>query len=238
VLIERLKIEAVAWSLQVEVVTKLTAAREVIAVNPPDIILLDLTFPNTTENGLTLLAELTNQKPEIPIVVFTAQNQLSLRLEVVRLGGHTFLHKPILPDRVLQAVTKVLNQTCIVEAKVMAVDDDPCILNVLSFLLSPWGFQVTTLENSQRFWEVLETSEPNLLILDVNMPDFSGIDLCRVVRNDSRWGEIPILFLSAHTDIETVSRVFAVGADDYVRKPIVESELVSRVLNRLQRVQK
>jgi DNA-binding response OmpR family regulator/HPt (histidine-containing phosphotransfer) domain-containing protein len=238
VLIERLKTEAVVWGLQVEVVTKLTAAREVIAVNPPDIILLDLTFPNTTENALTLLAELTNQKPEIPIVVFTAQNQLSLRLEVVRLGGHTFLHKPILPDRVLQAVTKVLNQTCIVEAKVMAVDDDPCILNVLSVLLSPWGFQVTTLENSQRFWEVLETSEPNLLILDVNMPDFSGIDLCRVVRNDSRWGEIPILFLSAHTDIETVSRVFAVGADDYVRKPIVESELVSRVLNRLQRVQK
>jgi DNA-binding response OmpR family regulator/HPt (histidine-containing phosphotransfer) domain-containing protein len=238
VLTERLKIEGVAWGLQVEEVTNLTAARKVIADNPPDLILLDLTFPSTTENGLTLLAELTKQKPEIPVVVFTAQSQLSLRLEVARLGADTFLHKPMLADRILQTVIKVLNQTRAVKAKVMVVDDEPEILNVLSVLLSYWGLQVTTLENSQRFWETLEAFAPNLLILDVNMPHFSGLDLCQVVRNDSRWGGIPILFLSAHTDIETVSRVFAMGADDYVSKPIVKTELVSRVLNRLQRVQK
>jgi DNA-binding response OmpR family regulator len=55
------------------------------------------------------------------------------------------------------------------------------------------------------------------------------------VRNDPDWSELPVLFLSAHTDPETVHRVFEVGADDYVNKPILGPELLARVLNRLER---
>ncbi|HEY9707056.1 MAG TPA: response regulator, partial [Oculatellaceae cyanobacterium] len=91
--------------------------------------------------------------------------------------------------------------------------------------------------NPQQFWETLEQTVPDLLILDVAMPELSGIDLCQVVRNDLRWSELPILFMSARTDAETVHRVFSAGADDYVNKPIVGPELVARVLNRLERSQ-
>jgi DNA-binding response OmpR family regulator len=83
----------------------------------------------------------------------------------------------------------------------------------------------------------LEQTVPDLVILDVEMPELSGIDLCQVVRNDPRWSELPVLFLSAHTDAKTVHQVFTVGADDYVNKPIVGPELVARVLNRLDRAQ-
>jgi len=74
-----------------------------------------------------------------------------------------------------------------------------------------------------------------LLILDIEMPDFSGIELCQVVRSDSRWSELPVLFLSSHNDAEIVHQVFAVGADDYVQKPIGGPELIARILNRLER---
>ncbi|MCP6762553.1 MAG: response regulator [Fischerella sp. CENA71] len=238
VLTEQLKIEAVAWGLQIKVVTNLIAARKEITDNLPEIILLDLTFADRTENGLKLLAELNEQKLKIPVVVLTAQNQLSLRLKVAHLGGYYFLQKPISSDRIFQTITTVLNQTRGVEAKVMVVDDDPEILDFLSDLLPAWGLRVTTLNNPRKFWEILEVFAPNLLILDVNMPYFNGLELCQVVRNDFRWGEIPILFLSALKDTETISRVFAAGADDYVTKPIIESELVSRLFNRLQRVQR
>lgn len=67
------------------------------------------------------------------------------------------------------------------------------------------------------------------------MPELSGIDLCKTIRDDPRWGGLPILFLTAHTDVDTMHKVFAVGADDYVNKPIVAPELVTRILNRLQR---
>ncbi|HEY9644628.1 MAG TPA: response regulator, partial [Coleofasciculaceae cyanobacterium] len=99
---------------------------------------------------------------------------------------------------------------------------------------SPWGLQVTPLLDPNRFWEVLTHTSPDLLILDVEMPGFNGIELCQVVRNDPHWGNLPILFLTAHQDVETLVQAFAAGGDDYIRKPILEPELIARVLNRLE----
>jgi DNA-binding response OmpR family regulator len=73
-------------------------------------------------------------------------------------------------------------------------------------------------------------------VLDIEMPNFNGLDLCRVVRQDPSWCDIGIVVLSAHTDAATVRQVYTVGADDYVSKPIVDAELVARLLNRLERV--
>jgi diguanylate cyclase (GGDEF)-like protein len=74
------------------------------------------------------------------------------------------------------------------------------------------------------------------VLLDIDMPRVGGIELCRVMRNDPRWSATPVVFLTARTEPETVHRVFAAGADDYVSKPIVGPELVTRVTNRLERV--
>lgn len=235
VLIQQVKQEAIAWGLQVDVATDLTAARQVISQHPPDIIVLDLTFPQTTENGLTLLAELARVTPSIPVLVMTGRNQLSDRVEVARLGGHAFLQKPITPQEILKVVTQELNHTQKPEAKVLIVDDDRHVLTALSTLLEPWGLHVTTLAEPQQFLQVLSDCAPDLLILDIEMPGFSGIELCQVVRNDPRWSELPVLFLSGHNDAEIVHQVFAVGADDYVHKPIVGPELIARILNRLER---
>ena len=121
-----------------------------------------------------------------------------------------------------------------VEAKILVVDDDPQMLQILRTLLEPWGFKLTLLDNPQQFWTILDVSNPDLLILDMEMPELSGIELCEVVRNDSRWSDLPVLFLSVDSDAETVNRVFAAGADDYVSKPILAPELIARVLNRLE----
>jgi diguanylate cyclase (GGDEF)-like protein len=235
VLTQQVKREAIAWGLQVDVATDPTAAKRAISQHSPDVIVLDLTFPETTENGLTLLTELTKVTPSIPVLIMTGRNQLSDRVEVARLGGHAFLQKPITPEEILKAVTQELNRTQKAEAKVLIVDDDCHVLTALSTLLEPWGLHVTTLVDPQQFWQVLEASTPDLLILDIEMPGFSGIELCQVVRNDSRWSELPVLFLSGHNDAELVHQVFAVGADDYVHKPIVGPELIARILNRLER---
>ena len=235
VLTEQVKQEAIAWGLQVDVATDPTVARRAISQHPPDVIVLDLTFPQTTENGLTLLAELAQRTPSTRVLVMTRRNQLSDRVKVARLGGHAFLQKPIAPEEILKAVTQELNRTQKAEAKVLIVDDDRQVLTALSTLLEPWGLHVTTLAEPQQFWQVLEASVPDLLILDIEMPGFSGIELCQVVRNDPRWNDLPVLFLSAHNDAEIVHQVFAVGADDYVPKPIVGPELIARILNRLER---
>ena len=95
---------------------------------------------------------------------------------------------------------------------------------------------VTTLSEPSRFWEILETSAPDLLILDLDMPTYDGIELCRAVRTDPVWETLPILFLTAHTATIASDRVFAAGADDFVAKSAIESTLVTRIVNRLERV--
>jgi DNA-binding response OmpR family regulator len=227
--------EATAWGMQAEVACDLSKAREAIAHARPDIVLLDLCFPDSAENGFELLAELASYQPPVPVLVFTAQESFADRIKVARLGGQGFLQKPVSPTQVLEAIAQILQHSSPPEAKLLIVDDDLHLLDFLRTLLEPWGFKLTLLNDPQQFWNTLEHCVPDLLILDVEMPTLSGIDLCQVVRNDPRWSELPVLFLSAHTDAETVQRVFTAGADDYVNKPIVGPELVARVLNRLER---
>ncbi|EDX85750.1 response regulator receiver domain protein [Synechococcus sp. PCC 7335] len=119
----------------------------------------------------------------------------------------------------------------------LAVDDDPILLGTLSPLLEPWGFSITTLADSTKFWQTLTKVDPDLLILDIEMPGPDGIELCHAVRNDPRdgghWQSLPILFLTAREN--AAAEVFAAGADDYVVKPIVGPELITRINNRLER---
>jgi DNA-binding response OmpR family regulator len=237
-LAEQIKVEAATWSLQVEIATDLATARSVLTQRPPDVILLDLTFSNSQENGLTILAEIHQKKSEIPVIVFTACEKFHYRVEAARLGAYTFLQKSISIDEVLFVVRTALYQHVPPKAKVMVVDDDPIMLNHMKTLLLPWGFNVTTLQDPQQFWKVLEATTPDLLILDIEMPNFNGIELCQVVRKDSRWSHLPVIFLSVHFDTKIVHQVYAVGADDYVRKPFVAKELITRILNRLERTRR
>jgi len=157
------------------------------------------------------------------------------RVEVARRGGRGFVSKSLPPADVLEAVAGLLERLEARLGDVLAVDDDPAVLAALDALLRPLAVHLTPLGDPLRFWDVLEKSPPDLLILDVEMPSVSGIELCRVVRNDPRWAGIPVIFLTSHTDTATVHRVFASGADDFVAKPIIGPELVTRIRNRLDR---
>lgn len=232
---------ATDWNIQAELAVDLTQARTRIAEAPPDVVLLDLTFPQTTDNGFELLAELATQQPQLPVLVFTAKESFADRLKVAQLGGKGFLQKPITPVKVMEAIQAALRQARIqilqpaqATARLLIVDDDVQLLDILRVILQPWGFQISLLSNPQQFWHTLETVKPDLLILDIEMPEFNGIDLCQVVRNDLEWGDLPILILSAHCDDETVQQVFMAGADDYVNKPIRAAELIARVIRRLE----
>ena len=236
-LAEQLMNEAVNWGFRSAISMTLAAAELKIEQDAPTVVLLDPDITHPTTDSLKLLAKLTHQTPAVPVLVFTSHDRLTDRLEVAKLGGHSFLSKPLPLAQVLKAVAQAAQQAEAAKQRVMVVDRDPQILATLKGLLEPWGLSVTTLDDPQQFWETLEFCSPDLLILEMNMPILSGTDLCQIVRNDSRWGSLPIIFLTTHINVETIDRVYSVGADDFVSKPIAGSELVSRVINRLERIE-
>ncbi|BAZ51389.1 multi-component transcriptional regulator [Nostoc sp. NIES-4103] len=241
-LAETLAKQTTSWGLRVRAAhtgrspasDKITA-RELIAQDSPDVVLLDFGASDTQEDTLALLAELNARKLPIPVIVLTDKDSLLDRVKVARLGASGFLQKPVSLNQVLETVNQILQRTRSTEATVMIVDDDPQILAALQILLVPWGLKVYTLENPLLFLEAMVATKPDLLILDVEMPEVTGIELCQVARNDPRWSGVPILFLTAHSDTATRQQVFIAGADDYISKPIVEPELITRIFNRLER---
>ena len=117
--------------------------------------------------------------------------------------------------------------------KVLVVDDEAAITRGLTTMLARRKIPVTPLNDPLRFWSVIDETKPNLVLLDLEMPRLSGTELCRAMRNDRRWSGIPVIFLTGHTDQESVKRIFEAGADDYVGKPFVPAELVMRIESRL-----
>lgn len=229
--------EASVWSIHVDSVANPSEAKAAIARTRPDAVLLDLCFPDSAESGFTFLAELTHDHSPIPTLVLTDSESFADRIKVARLGGKGGVEKPISPGSILEAVAQLLKQSHLPAAKLLIVDDDPESLKFLSTLLAPWGFKLTLLDRPKYFWQALGESTPDLIIFDLEMPEFSGIDLCQVVRNDPRWQNLPVLFLSAHQDAYTLEQIFAAGADDYASKPIIGAELIARILTHLERTQ-
>jgi DNA-binding response OmpR family regulator len=243
-LISALASEINSWGLSVQSATTIAQARNIIAQEYPDIVLLDLHFNNTKDNGLQFLTELTHRSPPVPVLVLTSESSFDVRIKVANLGGQGFLHKPINNQMLKEAITKVLNKNTPPAGNILVVDDDPGLLQLVNALLQPWGFDVILLDDPEQLGDVItETSTGiarksiDLLILDVEMPKIKGLDLCRVLRNEAQWDDIPIIVLSAHTDATTIEQVFLAGADDYVTKPVIGPELIARVLNRLDRTQ-
>ncbi|MBE9228451.1 response regulator [Phormidium sp. LEGE 05292] len=246
ILAEHIANEAITWGIQAEVATNLQQAKKLILKQQPDVVLLDLSFAEIGENGLEFLEELHNKYPEILVLVFTARDQLSDRVQAARLGSKGFLQKPIAPSQVLAAISQTLQQSHQTQSKILIVDDDPQILKLLKKVIENEDYNLILLDNAQQFWEVLEQTVPDLLILDVQLQsrsisngvaatsELNGFDLCQIIRNDPLWHNLPILFLSGHTDSETVLHGFEAGADDFLYKPFVPAELLIRVKKRLE----
>ena len=118
---------------------------------------------------------------------------------------------------------------------ILAVDDDPDVLGTLERVLQRESFNVTTLNSGKKALEYLEVNQPDLLILDIMMPELDGITVCRTLRRDGRYAALPVLFLTAKGGTDDIVEGLDAGADDYVVKPFELAELRARVHALLRR---
>ena len=120
-------------------------------------------------------------------------------------------------------------------AHILAVDDDLDVLETLSRVLQRENFEVTLFNSGKKALAFLETTKPDLLMLDIMMPEMDGISLCRHVRRDPRFVSLPVLFLTAKGSTDDVVEGLDAGADDYIIKPFELAELRARVYALLRR---
>lgn len=230
-----IKAQSDEQSLRIAIEATVETAQAYCQQERPDIVLVDFSLLRASKQGRALITVL-REPPGVPIVLLSTQVGSRDRVEAVHIGAHLFLQKPISPSAILETITNSLRPSNETALKVLAVDDDPLIAAVLTSCLAPQGIQLVNLQDPTQFWETLNRVRPDLLILDVNMPDINGLELCQTVRCDLQWSWLPILFLTAQTDQLTRQQIFSIGADDLVTKPIDSEELSNRILNRLRRI--
>ncbi|KPL70158.1 hypothetical protein ADN00_19200 [Ornatilinea apprima] len=120
--------------------------------------------------------------------------------------------------------------------RILAVDDNPVNLKVVSATLKQAGFEVATAGNGSEALEQVKIVKPALIILDINMPDMDGYEVCRRLRAMPATANTPIVMLTAHDSLEEKIKGFEAGADEYITKPFQPAELQARVKVLLRRV--
>jgi two-component system phosphate regulon response regulator PhoB len=120
--------------------------------------------------------------------------------------------------------------------RVLIVDDDPDIQKLVSYNLTQAGYQVVTAASGLEALNAVQDQTPDLIVLDIMLPDLDGLEVCRRLRRQEKTRRIPIIMLTART--QEVDRVvgFELGADDYVMKPFSPRELVLRIRSIFRRM--
>lgn len=123
--------------------------------------------------------------------------------------------------------------------QVWIVDDDQEMSHAMSMMLALLDFQTTTFLNARSAAQTLLTGErPDMLVLDINMPEVSGLDLLEFLRRRPEWKELPIVMLSSEAADVTVDEALELGADGYVMKPVTLEELDQAINTAFQKRQK
>ena len=121
------------------------------------------------------------------------------------------------------------------DIKILLVDDEPDILEIVSYNLAAEGYQVVTAENGVEAVRKAKKELPQLVILDVMMPEMDGIEACELIRKDPNLKDVVIAFLTARGEDYSQLAGFDAGADDYITKPIKPKVLISKVKALLRR---
>jgi two-component system sensor histidine kinase/response regulator len=199
----------------------------------PDLVLMDLKMPKM--NGLDATTLIRNMDEEVPVVMVSTRAYEIDRDAAEKVGCTDFVNKPLSKKSLEEVLSKYLEKPeCAMninpaDYRILAVDDLKGDLILLQTILQSVGFMVDTADSGLMALSMVEKSKPDLILLNVTMPGMSGYETLEKLRSNPKFLQIPVLFFTAKSDPDSLVKAFNKGASDFIRKPFVQAELISRV---------
>jgi DNA-binding response OmpR family regulator len=244
----------------IELIQDSVIALKMVEDSPPDLLVLDVMMPELDGYEFTRRIRQNSSLPYIPILLLTAFNDASV-VEGLDAGADDFIRKPFDQDELFARVrsllrikhiiyTNMLDHTSLTKSvgellnkfsysqlsernRIFCVDDTNDNLLLLETILELEGYNIKLIQNSAIALNMVEDLPPDLLILDVMMPELNGYEFTRRVRQNKSLPYIPILLVTAFNDASVVEGLDA-GADDFIRKPFDNDEFLARVRSLLR----
>ena len=209
-----------------------------IANERPSAIVAPIHRLNQSDNhGLDMLAEIRRKwRSATPPVVFLSDSaDLNTQLAAVRAEGAAFFTRPVNLGELVDKLDFLTHRVHAVPYRVLVVDDDDQLANHYALVLKRVGIEARALTQPLHILETIDEFKPELILMDVYMPECTGVELARVIRQNTAYIGIPIMFLSAETATDKQFHALSQGADGFLTKPIADDDLVNSVLARADR---
>ncbi|WP_028238561.1 diguanylate cyclase [Stutzerimonas azotifigens] len=220
------------FGYQVQACHDLDGLEALFRQQPPDALVLALHACDALTRVKALQAGL--ERP-LPLMVIGERDDFDIQLAAVRAGAEGFFTRPLDLTRLESRLARSLERQQGEPYRVLIVDDDADLTLRYSLVLRGARMEVQALDEPVRLFETLHAFNPEVVLLDLNMPGCSGLELAQMIRLHDDWLRIPIIYLSVETDASRQMEALVKAGDDFITKPISDSALVSAVFSHAQR---
>ncbi|MCK4743348.1 MAG: response regulator [Sulfuriflexus sp.] len=202
----------------------------------PAVIIMDVIFGDDDLAGVDAISGLREECKDLPPVIFiSVREDIDMRLAAARAGVCRYLCKPLDIKKLNQTLDGLTSRGLREPYRILIVDDDETFLEYSALILRDAGMVVEALSKPLLCLSMLDDFKPDLVILDVYMPDCSGPELAQVIRQDDKWAMVPIMFLSTESNTNYQLAAMNLGGDGFLVKPVTSECLVSAVVVRAKR---
>lgn len=198
-----------------------------------DIILLDIMLSDV--NGITVLEKIRNNPKldEVHVMMVSASGDRETVLKCIESGATDYIAKPfsmlIVNSRIKRCLKKTYSKTIYDDAnninskksvKILLVDDQELNRDVLAHRLKKSGYKIICVKSGHEALDILNSEIFDLILLDIMMPDISGIEVLKIIRQSDTLKDIPVMMITAMDDMNTINECMQAGANDYILKPM------------------
>jgi diguanylate cyclase (GGDEF)-like protein len=233
---EELNIQLSYFGYDVRVFNNLADFRLAMQQNPQAVVLMDINFPEDSRGGIHVIEEIQQGRDNpVPAVFLTVHDEFATRLGAVRAGGIAYLSKPVNIGNLIDRLDILTSTLPSAPYRVLIVEDSEVLAAYYATVLEQAGMVVKAVSDPLEVMTPLLEFAPDLILLDIYMPECNGLELAKVIRQLDAFVSIPIVFLSAESDLDKQLFAMGLGGDDFLTKPIQSQHLVSSVTSRIRR---
>lgn len=209
-------------------------SREVAAFQP-GLIIMDMIFPESDLEGANAIDALRKDKDHTPVIYLSVRDDMTSRLNALRTGARYYLTKPLNINLLLSCIRQLISNKTSSPYRVLVVDDDIELAQLHALMLKSAGMQVEILTNPLKIIDTVRKFDPELIFMDIYMPECSGLEAAMVLRQMTDYDTVPIVFLSAEHRIDKKLSAMNLGGDDFIVKPVEKNYLIQVASARIKR---
>ena len=216
---------------EVKYFSSLNAFENAIKEKMPSAIIMDVMFKEGDIAGIDSIIKLRNQYENSPPVIFiSVRHDIEARLAAAKTGAQRYFSKPLDINKLSKTLDGLIERVETKPYRILFADDDLNLLKFYETVVLGAGMEVKTISNPLQILDVVNEFKPDVVVLDVYMPGYTGPELAQVIRQDDKWALTPIMFLSTETDLDVQLDSMNLGGEMFMVKPIAANHLIS-VLN-------